>query len=130
MSETKFGTFDDLLAITEDSQKSTLKSLREIILSIHPEAFEVVRLGERAATYGVGPKKNSESYAYLLPHKNWVNLGFLFGVNLPDPDGWLEGSGKKMRHVKIRSQEDAENTSVRKLIEDALEERKNTLGMS
>jgi len=128
MAETRFGSFNDFLEITEDSQKQTLTSLRNLILAIHPDAFEVVRLGERAATYGVGPKKNSEGYAYLLPHKNWVNLGFMFGVNLPDPEGLLEGSGKKMRHVKIHSPQEAENPSLRKLIEAALTERKNAHG--
>ena len=128
MAETRIGTFNDLLDLTEDSQKPTLTSLRKLILSIHPDAFEVVRLGERAVTYGVGPKKNSEGYAYLLPHKNWVNLGFLFGVNLPDPEGLLEGSGKKMRHVKIRSPQEVEAPSLRQMIEAALAERKNALG--
>jgi hypothetical protein len=56
MTITKFGTFEDLLAITEDSQKAKVTRLREIILSIHPEACEVVRLGDQAATYGLGPK--------------------------------------------------------------------------
>lgn len=129
MAETKFGTFSELLEIAEDSQKVTLTDLREMILSLHPDAFEVVRLGDRAATYGLGPKKNSESYVYLIPHKSWVNLGFFYGVDLPDPDGLLEGSGKKMRHVKIRSHVDAAHPSVRKLIEAAISERKNALGM-
>ena len=128
MSETRFGNFDDLLEKAEDSQKATLISLRKLILSIHPDAFEVVRLGERSATYGVGPKKNSEAYAYLLPHKNWINIGFLQGVNLPDPGGLLEGSGKKMRHVKIRSREDVDNPDLLKLIESAFVERQSALG--
>jgi hypothetical protein len=128
MSETRFGNFDDLLEKSEDSQKATLISLRKLILSIHPDAFEVVRLGERSATYGVGPKKNIEAYAYLLPHKNWINIGFLQGVNLPDPGGLLEGSGKKMRHVKIRSREDVDNPDLLKLIESAFVERQSALG--
>ncbi len=102
MSETKFGTFEELLQITEASQKATAVRLREIILSIHPTAVEVVRLGDRAATYGLGPKKMSEGYTYILPHKNWVNLGFYKGADLSDPDGLLGGPGKKLRHIKIR----------------------------
>ncbi len=128
MSETKFGTFEELLQITQAAQQATLIRLREIILSIHPDAVEVVRLGDRAATYGLGPKKMIEGYTYILPHTSWVNLGFFRGADLPDPDGLLEGTGKKLRHVKIRSVEAAENPAVRTLIEAALAERKQALG--
>jgi hypothetical protein len=31
-----------------------------------------------------------------------VNIGFYQGAALPDPAGLLEGSGKRMRHVKLR----------------------------
>ena len=45
----------------------------------------MVRLGEPAATYGLGPKKNTEGYAYIMPHAKWINLGFFRGAALPDP---------------------------------------------
>lgn len=129
MSQTKFGSFEDLLEITTASQKMTVRRLRQIILSVHPQACEVVRLGERAATYGFGPQKMSAGYAYILPHTAWVNLGFYKGANLPDPDNLLEGTGKMLRHVKIRSVEAAENPKIILLIKAALAERKLALGM-
>ena len=128
MSQTKFGTFEELLQITEDSLKETAVRLREIILSIHPEAVEVVRLGDRAATYGLGPKKMSEGYTYIMPYTSWVNLGFYKGADLPDPHDLLEGTGKKLRHVKIRSVADVENPLIHTLIEAALAERREALG--
>ena len=128
MSETKFGTFEELLAIAEESQRETAVKLRALILSIHPEAVEVVRLGDRAATYGLGPKKMSEGYVYILPYKSWVNLGFYKGADLPDPNNLLEGTGKKLRHIKIRSLADADNPKLQPLIEAALAERKEALG--
>src|SRR5690554_128141 len=43
-------------------------------------------------------------FAYLNANKSHVNLGFYQGFeNLPDPDGLLEGTGKTMRHVKLRN---------------------------
>ncbi|MBL1197419.1 MAG: hypothetical protein HND51_24015, partial [Chloroflexi bacterium] len=74
------------------------------------------------------PRKMSEGYTYILPHKNWVNLGFYTGATLPDPEGLMEGTGKKLRHVKIRSIEDAERPAIRTLIAEALAERKGALG--
>lgn len=104
------------------------RRLRKVIVDVHPGYVEVVRLGDRAATFGLGPKKMSEGYAYILPHKNWVNLGFYKGTLLPDPSSLLEGTGAKMRHVKIRSIEDAEQPKIRNLIRAALSERKISLG--
>ena len=124
MSKAQFGTFEDLLEITEESLRPIVTALREVIVEVDPDACEVVRLGDRAATYGVGPRKMLDGYAYIIPHKRWVNLGFYQGVDLADPEGLLEGTGAKMRHVKIRSMDDANWTAVRLLVKGALERRK------
>lgn len=126
MSKAKIGTFDDLLAITEEPLRAVAAALREVVLEIDPHMCEVVRLGDRAATYGVGPRKMIDGYAYILPHKSWVNLGFYQGVDLADPEGLLEGTGAKMRHVKIRSLADAQRPAVCALIQGALACRRAT----
>ena len=128
MTETKFGTFEELLDITEKSMRPIARRLREIIVDVDPDNVEVVRLGDRAATYGVGPKKMSEGYSYILPYTKWVNLGFYMGATLPDPDSLMEGTGAKMRHVKIRSIDDAERPAIITLLQEALAERKEALG--
>ena len=127
MSEEKYGTFEDLLKITGESLHLIAIRLREIILELDPNVCEVVRLGERAATFGVGPKKMSEGYAYILSYKNWVNLGFYKGAFLIDESELLEGTGKSMRHIKIRSVEEANRPEIKELLISALEERKNAL---
>lgn len=128
MNETRFGTFDELMAETGGPLQPIARRLREIVLEIHPDAVEVVRLGDRAATYGLGPKKMSEGYCYVLPYTAWVNLGFFWGAQLPDPDGLLEGTGANLRHVKLRSLDAAGAPAVRVLVMAALEERRNALG--
>ena len=128
MSKARIGTIDDLLQITPEPLRPILMALREVINQIHPDVSEVVRLGDRAATYGLGPRKMIDGYAYILPHKQWVNLGFYQGVALADPGGLLEGTGAKMRHVKIRSLEDAQRPEVRALIEAALAKRREAQG--
>ena len=124
MSKAQIGTFDDLLQITEESLRPVVTALREVIVEVDPDTCEVVRLGDRAATYGVGPRKMLDGYTYILPHKRWVNLGFYQGVDLADPEGLLEGTGAMMRHVKIRSMDEANRSAVRALVEGALEHRK------
>ncbi len=128
MAETKFGTFSELLGMTPESLQPIMVELKNIITEIDPDTVEVVRLGDRAATYGVGPQKMKQGYTYILPHKSWVNLGFFRGGSLHDPKGLLEGTGKNMRHVKIRSMEAAANEDLKALIRLALEERRTALG--
>ena len=127
MSNPTFGTFEELLAITSEELWPIAIRLREIILAMDPDACEVVRLGDRAATFGVGPKKMSEGYAYIMPNKKWVNLGFYKGAVLADEIGLLEGTGKKLRHIKMHSLEDANRPEVQALLKLALAERKQAL---
>ncbi len=128
MASARFGTFDELMAESEEALRPIAARLREIVLGIHPEAVEVVRLGDRAATYGLGPKKMSEGYCYVLPYKSWVNLGFYMGAVLPDPSGLLEGTGTKLRHIKVRTLDEAEAPEIDELIRSALAERRIALG--
>ena len=129
MAKAECSTFEDLVLIAREPLRPIMKSLREIILEIHPEACELVRLGHRAATYGVGPRKMVEGYAYVLPCRSWVNLGFFRGTTLEDPDGMLRGTGARMRHVRMRTIEDTAAPAVRGLIETALAERRQSLGV-
>ncbi len=129
MAETRYGTFAELMENAAPEARPIAQRLRELIMGIDPNTVEVVRLGDRAATYGVGPKKISEGYAYLMAQNNWVNLGFFQGADLPDPAGLMEGTGKKMRHVKVRSLETAEQPQLRTLITAALAERTQALDL-
>ena len=124
MSKAQIGTFEGLLEITEALLRPVVTALREVVFDVDPDTCEVVRLGDRAATYGVGPRKMLDGYAYILPYKRWVNLGFYQGAELADPEGLLEGTGAKMRHVKVRSVDDARRPGIRGLVEGALERRR------
>ncbi len=41
-------------------------------------------------------------FGYVNSFKSHVNVGFFYGSLLEDSAGLLEGSGKRMRHVKLR----------------------------
>jgi len=77
--------------------------------------------------YGVGPKKMTEHFCYIAPYGTHVNLGFNYGLALPDPDHMLEGGGKKFRHVKIQKLKDVERPALRKLLQAAVRERERAL---
>jgi len=133
-TDARLGSFDDLMSElspgTAPAVEPIARKLREIILDGFPEAVEVVRLGDGAASYGVGPRKMSESHVYVMPQAEYVNLGFYHGAGLPDPDGLLQGTGAKMRHIKVRSVDEVGSLAVRALVAAALAERRSSLGRS
>ncbi len=118
------GSFDDIVAIADDATRPICLRLRALVVSLHKDACEIVWPKHRIASYGVGPKKMSEHYAYIGVQKSHVNLGFYYGAILPDADGLLEGTGKKLRHLKIRSLDFAESQAVRALLNAAIAERR------
>jgi hypothetical protein len=42
-------------------------------------------------------------FAYVNVFKAHANVGFYLGAELKDPAGLLEGTGKRMRHVKLKA---------------------------
>ena len=58
--------------------------------------------------------------AYIKAFKNNVNFGFWRGIDLPDPDGILQGSGDKMRHVKLSSLNDVEEEVLEIFVKEAI----------
>lgn len=127
-TDTRLGTLDDVLSLADGVVRDVLVRLRDRIIAMHPNTVEVPRPGERSVAYGHGPKKMSEAYIYLMPHARHLNLGFYHGVQLPDPEGLLEGSGKALRHVKVSSTEQAASPAIERLIEAAIAERREALG--
>jgi hypothetical protein len=53
---------------------------------------------------------------FFMVGKNHVTFGFLRGTSLPDPEKLLEGTGKNLRHVKLRTVEDLQRPGVKNLI--------------
>jgi hypothetical protein len=56
------------------------------------------------------------AFAYVGAYARHVSIGFFHGVDLPDPKGLLEGSGKRMRHVKLRWGDTLDEMAVAALI--------------
>ena len=54
---------------------------------------------------------------FIAPQKKgYVNFGFFFGAGLLDPKKLFIGEGKRLRHVKIWSVDDARNPALAKLV--------------
>jgi len=67
------------------------------------------------------------AFGYVNVFKAHVNVGFFRGAEIADPEGLLEGTGKFMRHVKLRPECGVNATALRKLIETAYTDMKGRL---
>ena len=67
------------------------------------------------------------AFGYVNAFKAHVNVGFFRGAELPDPRGLLEGTGRMMRHVKLRPAQGIDATALRRLIRAAYTDIKRQL---
>jgi hypothetical protein len=121
------GTFEQALSGSSEKVKEIAERLRALIIEVYPGVVEVPWPKQKIIGYGVGPKKMSEHFCYIGAFKAHVNLGFYYGAELADPMVLLEGTGKKLRHIKVKSSDEVDNPALREILEASLEERKDAL---
>lgn len=104
---------EEFLNSYPDSMSKVAKELCQRVTDCAPDANEKVQPGWKVVTY-----RYEKDFCAVAPHKNCVNLQFHAGAHLTDPKRLLEGTGKSMRHAKIRSSDDI-NDDVNNLIQAA-----------
>jgi hypothetical protein len=77
------------------------------------EVRELLHDGCPVACLGDAP------FGYVNVFTSHVNVGFFHGAELKDPAGLLQGTGKFMRHVKVRSGTTLNSAALRRLIQEA-----------
>ena len=97
-------------------------ALREIILEEVPDASESIYQVYTVAIWFGFSEKMKDMFCYIATNAGHVNLGFPRGSTLPDPNRVLEGEGKTMRHIKLRSMRDVDRPFVRRYIRTAIEQ--------
>jgi hypothetical protein len=68
------------------------------------------------------------AFGYVNAFTAHVNVGFFQGAGLDDPADLLQGTGKRMRHVKLRPDSGVDAASLQRLIEDAYVDMRRRLG--
>lgn len=66
-------------------------------------------------------------FGYVNVFKAHVNVGFFSGAELDDPAGLLEGTGRRMRHVKVKPGVDLNVAALSALIHAAYADIKSRL---
>jgi hypothetical protein len=87
-----------------------------------PDVRELLHDGCPVACVGDAP------FGYVNAFTGHANVGFFHGAMLADPAGLLQGTGKRMRHVKLRSGEELDIEALDDLIVAAYHDIRRRLG--
>jgi hypothetical protein len=99
----------DYMNSAPSPQREIMFNLRELIYKIVPDATEDFKWGSPAFS-------RIKTICYLAAFKKHVTFAFYDGRMLRDPDGILEGTGKMMKHIKLRKIEDIDEEQLSKWI--------------
>ena len=91
----------------------------EVMRKCGDEVRELVHDGCPVACLGDAP------FAYVNVFTSHVNVGFFQGASLPDPARLLQGTGKFMRHVKLKPGTTTNAAALNKLIDAAFSDIKS-----
>jgi hypothetical protein len=93
----------------------------EVLRNCGDDVQELLHDGHPTACVG------DAAFGYVNAFKDHVNVGFFRGAEIADPQSLLEGTGKFMRHVKLRPERAVDNSVLIKLIETAYTDMKQRL---
>jgi hypothetical protein len=93
--------------------RKVVAGLKKLVKQTVPKAKETVN------AWGVPTFEEQNPFALYMVGKKHVTFGFHFATSLDDPEGLLEGTGKNIRHVKLRNVEDLERKGLRELVVEA-----------
>jgi hypothetical protein len=95
-------------------------ALRQLVLEEMAPCHENIYDAYSAVAIGYGTTdKLRDGVFHIAVYPKGVNLGFNYGASLDDPDGILEGTGKQIRHIKIRTPADLARPEVRAYVRRA-----------
>jgi hypothetical protein len=107
-------TVEAYILSLEPWQAEIARKLRALIKEAAPEASESIKWAQPVYELE-GP------FAYIKAFKNAVNFGFWRGAELEDPQGVLQGTGEKMRHVKLGKADPVDAKLLARFVHQAVE---------
>jgi len=93
--------------------RRVVRGLRRFVKTIVPGVRETKN------AWGIPTFVAPDPFCFYMVGKNHVTFGFHCGTSLEDPEGRLEGTGKNLRHVKLRNAEALEQKGLRNLVRAA-----------
>ncbi|HXG27153.1 MAG TPA: hypothetical protein VNL94_09950 [Candidatus Binatia bacterium] len=115
----KYASWDENLATHSPDVQAAARALDAAIREAEPALKVRFDPGNGLLAFGRSMAMRDLLFA-LIPHTGWVNLQLADGALLPNPDGRIEGTGKRIRHIKVRSAAAAADPRVRAAIREQL----------
>jgi hypothetical protein len=116
-------TWDAVLAEHDPPIAEAARAVQRLVEANLPRAVVQFDPGNGLLAIGTSLKMRDLLFA-IIPHRAHVNLQLADGVDLPDPDGLIEGTGKRIRHVKVRSAEAAGSRAIREIVQSQIDRRR------
>jgi hypothetical protein len=113
-------SWDEILGSHRPDVVAAARAVQTLILEELPGVVVYFDRGDGLLAFGRSSAMRDLLFA-LIPHGGWLNLQLADGAFLPDPDGRIEGTGKRIRHVKLRSADAAADPAVRAIIRAQVE---------
>lgn len=110
----------ELLADRSSSVSELAIGVRKEIAQASGEASELLYKTYAVSNVFTNTHRMKEAFIHIATYAAHVNLGFNFGVRLPDEDNLLQGTGKLIRHIRIHSLSDLRRNPVKKLVRSAI----------
>jgi hypothetical protein len=103
----------EIVALAHD----VLAKMRERL----PGAIELVYDNYNALVVGFGPTERASDAVFSIAlYPRWINLFFLHGADLPDPQKVLKGNGKVVRSITLKDAAALDRAAVQALMTTAL----------
>lgn len=111
MEKAKSKSVEAIIQKLDHGKRDLAEKLRSLIKSSLPDAVATVKWGN--ITYTL----NNQNLVWLLFYKDHLDFGFFSGAKLRSE--LLEGTGKSLRHIKIKTNEDINEPEFMRLLKDA-----------
>jgi len=103
------------------------RACRSVIRKRYPSAIELVYDNYNALAIGYSPtEKTADCVFSLAAYARGLNLYFMYGRSLPDPDGLLEGNGTQGAFIRLLSVDTLDEPKVIDLINRAVKRQRPT----
>ena len=98
------------------------QELRAYLKAETRPAFELAGMSAQSFNVGYGfVRKAWDCYSAIIVYQHHINLSFPSGAQLFDREGLLQGTGARVRHLKIKHVEDLQTPAARDLLAQARE---------
>ena len=112
-------TPEEFLSSFPPEMQSLANQLRALVKETIPNVKESVYTGWKLIGYRVKKGRSDAYFCFIAPFENRVMLGFEYGVQLFDPNLWLEGDGTQVRYITVREDADIEPEVFRAFLAEA-----------